>query len=93
MAAGEFHPVLEPADIARIIVAQEDGLVMDVLSGVASSHYVSNSTHASRRSSSRWIPQRCWSPPERKGTTGPVPVAGKSGRRHLTCLTSVGFVA
>jgi AcrR family transcriptional regulator len=40
IASGEFHPVLEPADIARIIVAQEDGLVMDVLSGVASSREV-----------------------------------------------------
>lgn len=40
IALGEFHPVLEPSDIARIIVAQEDGLVMDVLSGVASSRHV-----------------------------------------------------
>ena len=40
IASGEFHPVLAPADIARIMVAQEDGLVMDVLSGVASSRDV-----------------------------------------------------
>jgi AcrR family transcriptional regulator len=39
-AVGEFEPVLDPADIARILVAQEDGLVMDVLSGAASSRSV-----------------------------------------------------
>lgn len=37
MQAGEFFPVLEPAKIARTLVAQEDGLVMDVLAGTASS--------------------------------------------------------
>ncbi|MFF2299876.1 TetR family transcriptional regulator C-terminal domain-containing protein [Arthrobacter sp. efr-133-R2A-120] len=35
--AGEFFPVLAPAKIARTLVAQEDGLVMDVLAGNASS--------------------------------------------------------
>ena len=40
IAAGEFRAVLAPADIARILVAQEDGLVMDVLAGVATSGYV-----------------------------------------------------
>lgn len=35
--AGEFFPVLPPAMIARTLVAQEDGLVMDVLAGNASS--------------------------------------------------------
>lgn len=34
---GEFSPVLEPAKSARTLVAQEDGLVMDVLAGTASS--------------------------------------------------------
>lgn len=34
---GEFFPVLEPAKIARTLVAQEDGLVMDVLAGTAGS--------------------------------------------------------
>ncbi|MGR0161966.1 TetR family transcriptional regulator [Paenarthrobacter nitroguajacolicus] len=38
--SGEFSPVLEPAKIARTLVAQEDGLVMDVLAGSASSEYV-----------------------------------------------------
>jgi len=37
---GEFFPVLEPAKIARTLVAQEDGLVMDVLAGTASSEEV-----------------------------------------------------
>ncbi len=40
MQAGEFFPVLEPAKIARTLVAQEDGLVMDVLAGTASSEDV-----------------------------------------------------
>lgn len=40
VAAGEFRAVLAPAEIARILVAQEDGLVMDVLAGVATSGYV-----------------------------------------------------
>ncbi|PVZ55159.1 TetR family transcriptional regulator C-terminal domain-containing protein [Arthrobacter sp. H-02-3] len=40
MRAGEFFPVLEPAKIARTLVAQEDGLVMDVLAGTASSEDV-----------------------------------------------------
>lgn len=40
IAAGEFRAAMEPADIARILVAQEDGLVMDVLAGLASSRYV-----------------------------------------------------
>ncbi|KUM35800.1 TetR family transcriptional regulator [Arthrobacter sp. EpRS71] len=38
--AGEFSPLLDPAKIARTLVAQEDGLVMDVLAGSASSEYV-----------------------------------------------------
>ncbi|WP_311211899.1 MULTISPECIES: TetR family transcriptional regulator [unclassified Arthrobacter] len=38
--SGEFSPVLDPAKIARTLVAQEDGLVMDVLAGSASSEYV-----------------------------------------------------
>lgn len=38
--AGEFFPVLAPAKIARTLVAQEDGLLMDVLAGTASSDYV-----------------------------------------------------
>jgi AcrR family transcriptional regulator len=38
--AGEFFPVLEPAKIARTLVAQEDGLVMDVLAGTARSEDV-----------------------------------------------------
>ena len=38
--AGEFFPVLEPAKMARTLVAQEDGLVMDVLAGTASSEDV-----------------------------------------------------
>lgn len=38
--SGEFSPVLDPARIARSLVAQEDGLVMDVLAGSASSEYV-----------------------------------------------------
>ena len=38
--AGEFSPVLDPDKIARTLVAQEDGLVMDVLAGTASSDYV-----------------------------------------------------
>ncbi|MGJ3191964.1 TetR family transcriptional regulator [Paenarthrobacter sp. FR1] len=38
--SGEFSPVLDPARIARTLVAQEDGLVMDVLAGSASSEYV-----------------------------------------------------
>ncbi|UVJ38971.1 TetR/AcrR family transcriptional regulator [Arthrobacter sp. CJ23] len=40
VASGDFRAAMEPADIARILVAQEDGLVMDVLAGVASSRYV-----------------------------------------------------
>ncbi|GAA3269620.1 TetR family transcriptional regulator [Paenarthrobacter aurescens] len=39
-SAGEFTPLLDPAKIARTLVAQEDGLVMDVLAGSASSEYV-----------------------------------------------------
>lgn len=35
MQTGEFFPILEPAKIARTLVAQEDGLVMDVLAGTA----------------------------------------------------------
>nr|WP_306422825.1 TetR family transcriptional regulator C-terminal domain-containing protein [Paenarthrobacter aurescens] len=38
--SGEFSPLLDPAKIARTLVAQEDGLVMDVLAGSASSAYV-----------------------------------------------------
>ncbi|SEJ54820.1 transcriptional regulator, TetR family [Arthrobacter sp. yr096] len=38
--SGEFSPVLDPAKIARTLVAQEDGLVMDVLAGSAASGYV-----------------------------------------------------
>lgn len=38
--AGEFFPLLAPAKIARTLVAQEDGLVMDVLAGIVSSAYV-----------------------------------------------------
>ncbi|MFJ5957713.1 TetR/AcrR family transcriptional regulator [Paenarthrobacter sp. NPDC092416] len=38
--SGEFSPVLDPDKIARTLVAQEDGLVMDVLAGSASSEYV-----------------------------------------------------
>ncbi|WP_309476776.1 TetR family transcriptional regulator C-terminal domain-containing protein [Arthrobacter sp. ISL-95] len=37
---GEFSPLLDPAKIARTMVAPEDGLVMDVLAGSASSEYV-----------------------------------------------------
>ena len=40
MQSGEFSPVLESAKIARTLVAQEDGLVMDVLAGTASSQEV-----------------------------------------------------
>jgi AcrR family transcriptional regulator len=40
MQSGEFSPVLESAKIARTLVAQEDGLVMDVLAGTASSEDV-----------------------------------------------------
>ncbi|UKA49750.1 TetR family transcriptional regulator [Arthrobacter sp. FW305-123] len=39
-SAGEFTPLLDPTKIARTLVAQEDGLVMDVLAGSASSEYV-----------------------------------------------------
>ncbi|ABM07565.1 TetR family transcriptional regulator C-terminal domain-containing protein [Arthrobacter sp. Rue61a] len=38
--SGEFAPLLDPAKIARTLVAQEDGLVMDVLAGSAGSEYV-----------------------------------------------------
>ncbi|WP_159706320.1 TetR family transcriptional regulator [Arthrobacter sp. 18067] len=38
--SGEFSPLLHPDKIARTLVAQEDGLVMDVLAGSASSEYV-----------------------------------------------------
>ncbi|ASN22080.1 TetR family transcriptional regulator [Arthrobacter sp. YN] len=38
--SGEFSPLLDPAKIARTLVAQEDGLVMDVLAGSAGSEYV-----------------------------------------------------
>ncbi|WP_091463827.1 TetR family transcriptional regulator [Paenarthrobacter nitroguajacolicus] len=38
--SGEFSPLLDPAKIARTLVAQEDGLVMDVLAGSATSEYV-----------------------------------------------------
>lgn len=38
--AGEFFPILAPGKIARTLVAQEDGLVMDVLAGTVSSDYV-----------------------------------------------------
>ncbi|WOH18527.1 TetR family transcriptional regulator [Paenarthrobacter sp. GOM3] len=38
--SGEFSPLLDPAKIARTLVAQEDGLVMDVLAGSASSESV-----------------------------------------------------
>ncbi|UZX02119.1 TetR family transcriptional regulator [Arthrobacter sp. CDRTa11] len=38
--AGEFFPVLAPGKIARTLVAQEDGLLMDVLAGTASTDYV-----------------------------------------------------
>lgn len=38
--SGEFAPLLAPAKIARTLVAQEDGLVMDVLAGSAGSEYV-----------------------------------------------------
>lgn len=38
--AGEFFPLLAPAKIARTLVAQEDGLVIDVLAGIVSSAYV-----------------------------------------------------
>jgi AcrR family transcriptional regulator len=38
--SGEFSPVLDPAKIARTLVAQEDGLVMDVLAGSAASGYL-----------------------------------------------------
>ena len=38
--SGEFVPLLDPAKIARTLVAQEDGLVMDVLAGTATSEYV-----------------------------------------------------
>ena len=37
LQTGEFFPLLPPAKIARTLVAQEDGLVMDVLAGTASS--------------------------------------------------------
>lgn len=37
---GEFAPLLDPDKIARTLVAQEDGLVMDVLAGSATSEYV-----------------------------------------------------
>ncbi len=40
MQAGEFFPLLEPAKIARALVAQEDGLVMDVLAGTVNSDFV-----------------------------------------------------
>ena len=36
-SGGAFSPVLEPAKIARTLVAQEDGLVMDVLAGSTTS--------------------------------------------------------
>lgn len=39
-SSGEFSPLLDPAKIARTLVAQEDGLVMDVLAGSATSEYV-----------------------------------------------------
>lgn len=39
-SSGEFSPLLDPAKIARTLVAQEDGLVMDVLAGSASSEFV-----------------------------------------------------
>lgn len=38
--SGDFSPLLDPAKIARTLVAQEDGLVMDVLAGSAGSEYV-----------------------------------------------------
>ena len=38
--SGDFAPLLDPAKIARTLVAQEDGLVMDVLAGSAGSDYV-----------------------------------------------------
>ncbi|WP_309075057.1 TetR family transcriptional regulator [Paenarthrobacter sp.] len=38
--SGEFSPLLDPAKIARTLVAQEDGLVMDVLAGSATGEYV-----------------------------------------------------
>lgn len=38
--AGEFFPVLAPGKIARSLVAQEDGLLMDVLAGTATSDFV-----------------------------------------------------
>ncbi|WP_120521907.1 TetR family transcriptional regulator C-terminal domain-containing protein [Arthrobacter celericrescens] len=38
--AAEFSPLVDPAKVARILVAQEDGLVMDVLAGNASRAYV-----------------------------------------------------
>lgn len=38
--SGDFSPLLDPAKIARTLVAQEDGLVMDVLAGSAGSDYV-----------------------------------------------------
>jgi AcrR family transcriptional regulator len=80
MAAGEFHPVLEPADIARIIVAQEDGLVMeDVLSGATSSRYVFDLNARLAAVLLAWITQRWWSPPERKRTEGDD--GGRSRRR------------
>jgi AcrR family transcriptional regulator len=37
---GEFSPAFAPEKIARTLVAQEDGLVMDVLAGNASKDYV-----------------------------------------------------
>ena len=37
---GEFSPLIDPGKVARILVAQEDGLVMDVLAGNASRAYV-----------------------------------------------------
>ncbi len=38
--SGDFSPLLDPDKIARTLVAQEDGLVMDVLAGSAGSEYV-----------------------------------------------------
>ncbi|MEV7606055.1 TetR family transcriptional regulator C-terminal domain-containing protein [Paenarthrobacter sp. NPDC089322] len=37
---GEFVAVIEPDKIARTLVAQEDGLVMDVLAGIVDGEYV-----------------------------------------------------